>query len=276
MASLRRQINSIPECADGSPAWTIHGWSAPKLRLLARIEYSYSTHDVGSGGNLLRNDNCSLEDAGVNTDSIIAPLYDSSCYSEPVVDWDFYQGSCPDGGTTAVQLSDACAAVQQGGEQIQRGTASFFAGLTGGGLCGSPGGAGIAVEQDPETLRFCVTHIAPCGPADSSDRVCVGDIIFAIDGRLCADATGLDPAQVAELRRMCSRSDGGWLAALQGEEERAIASPEALRKALSGPPGSWVTVALRRSFKSTSGGEARMVEVRLQRHPLRHYAGDYM
>jgi hypothetical protein len=268
VASLRRQIGSIPECADGSPAWSINGWSAPKLRLMVQSEYSNCTHNTSGGGNgiLLRNDDCSLKDAGVNANSIIAPLYDSSCYAEPLVDWDFYQGSYPDAGATAAQLSDACAAVQRKGGQIQRGTASFFAGLTA--ACGLAGGAGIAVEQDSATLHFCVTHVAPCGSADADGRVCVGDIVVAVDGRLCADGTGLDPKQVAELRRICSGGDGDWLAALQGGEVRAIASPEALREALSGPPGSSVTMTLRR------GGEA--VEVRLRRQLLRHYAGAYI
>jgi hypothetical protein len=252
---------------------------------VAKEEFVGNSDTTGSGnGILLCNDNLTLQEAGVYAESIISPLYDSSCYAEPIFDWDCYHGSSPDGGATAVHLTEACAAVQRGGEHIQRGTATFFAGLTGGGLCGSNGGAGIAVEQDSATLRFCVTHVAPSGPADGAGGegfVRAGDIIIAVDGRRCADGTGLSPAQVADLRRICSKGDGGWLAALQGGEDRAIAAPEALREALSGSPGSWVTISLWRPATATSGDEegrrgGEAVTVRLQRQLIGHYAGEYI
>ena len=223
----------------------------------------------------LDRDGISLADAGLSQDSVISPSYDSSKYIEPIVDWDFYGGACPDGGAAAVRISETCDAMRSGAEHAHRGVASFFQGLAGGGsLCGPPAGAGIAVEQDPATLRFRVAHLAPAGPADHSGRVRVGDVIAAVDRRPCADAAGLEPAQAAEVRRLCeSRGDGGggWLAgALDGGDSdgRAIGDCEGLRRALSGPEGSWVAVTLRRGAAEETA--------QLQRRRLRHFAGDYL
>ena len=266
---------AIPECVDGSPAWTINGWSAPKLFLLSKLG---PTLEPGRNSTFLHDDGASVEDAGISAGSIITPSYDSNQYTEPILDWDFYHGACPDGGAAVTYLTETFEAVQRGSSKgyrkAQHGVASFFSGLTGGGgLCGRPGGAGIAVEQDDQTLRFRVTHLAPAGPAEADGRMRVGDIIVAVDGRPCVDAAGLDPAQAAEVRRLCAAradgdgdGDGDWLTALCDGENRAIADAEQLRKALAGPPGSWV------SLKVLCGAE----EVRLRRQQLQGYAGDYM
>jgi hypothetical protein len=184
------------------------------------------------------------------------------------VDLDFYGGACPDGGATAVHISETCEAVRSGGEQAQRSVVSFFQGLASG-CCSA--GTGIAVEQDPRTLRFRVVHLAPAGPAEVDGRIRVGDVIAAVDHRPCADTTGLDPAQAAEVRRLCDAGDAGgdWLAgAFGGSEARAIADREGLRRALAGPDWSWVAVTVQQPGATET--------IRLQRRQLRHYAGDYL
>jgi hypothetical protein len=227
----------------------------------------------------LRDDSCTLKFAGVVEGCIVTPCYDSSAYTEPLLDLDFYLGACPDGGATAASLSegakrcggDACAALRHGGDQVRRGAEALFSGLRGG-LCGPAAGIGVAVEQDEATLRFRVLALAPGGAVDRDGRIRRGDSIVAVDGRRCANAAGLDPARAAALRDLCSRDSGGW--AWPGEDARAIAEPSGLREALAGPAGSWVAVRLRREGPDGADWEEEY-EARLERRPLAHLAADY-
>ncbi len=148
------------------------------------------------------------------------------------------------------------------------------------GLCGPAGGVGVAIAQDLTSLRFRVTHLAPAGAAERSG-VRVGDVILAVDGRCCADATGLTPAQADKMRQVLrargAGSGGGswWLggSGSTGEDELVIGDPAALQAALAGPVGSAVRLRLAR----TAGGVGEQVlEMRLERGRLALYAGDYM
>ena len=157
-------------------------------------------------------------------------------------------------------MNDTVEAARCGNHKFQRDVMAFFSGL-GSCLLGHPGGAGIAVEQDTATLRFRVTRIAPTCATEANGRIRVGDFVAAVDGRPCADAAGLNPAQAAEVRRLCAAGaagddDSDWLiAALGGGKYRAIADIQQLRQVLAGPQGSWVVLKVR--------GGGRTQEVRL-------------
>lgn len=236
--ALRRRIGAMPELIDASGAWSIHGWSAPKILLGSK--------------QLLDGD--SLDKSGFAPGCVVCPVYDSTLYSLPVIDPDFYSDMVP--RDMEVKLPEAPLCVkenwQKGTQYLSQGWSDFWSKTSN--LCNSAG-TGLAISQD-HRLRFVVEGIAPGGAADKDGRVREGDVIVAVDGCECVSAEGLSDAQVASLRRAAADEEqGGWMEAAEYERDgRAITAMGRLEKMLRGPGESTVELHLRRP-----GGEVYRV-----------------